>query len=151
MYRRGAGTDLKVFCNPGAKFNEVVRLARPRRRVVTVIIAGGNDVDMQRSSKEIVDSMKIEEIKAEATRRNGFVVWVELFPRFDQGEAFNRKVREVSKRMGKKFIRRRTAGRNVAILRSKHLGRENFGNDGIHLNDTGKSRLADKLYWLNDQ
>lgn len=63
-----------------------------------------------------------------------------------RGDEFNRKVREVSKRMG-----RRTARRNVVVLRSKHLGRENFGNDGIHLNDTGKSRLADKLYWLYEQ
>lgn len=85
LYRRGAGTDLKVFCNPGAKFNDVVRNVRPRRRVVTVIIAGGNDVDMIRSAKEIVDSMNIEGIKEEATRRNGYVIWVELFQRFDQG------------------------------------------------------------------
>lgn len=116
MYRRGAGTDLRVFCNPGAKFNEAVRHVRPRRRVVTVIIAGGDDVNMERSAKEIVDPIKIEEIKAEATTRNGYVIWVELFPRFDQGVDFNRKVREVSKRMGKKFIRRRTAETQIFLL-----------------------------------
>lgn len=151
LYNRGAGTDLKVFCNPGAKFNEAIRNARPRWNVVTVIIAGGNDVDMSRTAKEIVDGMNIEVIKEQATRRNGFVVWVELFKRYGQGEAFNRKVREVSKRMAKKFIRRRTSRRNVAVLRSKHLGRENFTGDGIHLNETGKARLADKLFWLYDQ
>lgn len=74
--------------------------------------------------------MKIEELKAQATRRKGFIIWVELFPRFDQSEEFNRKVRDVSKKMSKKFIRRRTTHRNVAVLRSRHLGRENFTNDG---------------------
>lgn len=148
MYNRGAGPDLKVFCNPSAKFNEVTCNARPRRSVVTVVIAGGNDVDMQRSAKDIVDAMNIEELKAQATRRKGFVIWVELFPRFDQGEEFKL---EVSRWMSKKLIRRRTTQRNVAVLRSRHLGRENFTSDGIHLNETGKSRLADKLYWIYDQ
>lgn len=54
-----------------------------------MVIAGSNDVDMGRNSKEIVDGMHLEELKAQANRRGGFIVWVELFPRYDKGQAFN--------------------------------------------------------------
>lgn len=85
----GSRPGFKGLLYPSAKFNDVVRNARPRRDVVTVVIAGSNDVDMGRNSKEIVDGMHLEELKAQANRRGGFIVWVELFPRYDKGQAFN--------------------------------------------------------------
>lgn len=68
---RGTGTDCRVICCPGARFNEVVKDVRPRREAVVVIIAGGNDVRMDPTPKQIVDGMEIERIKALAAARRG--------------------------------------------------------------------------------
>lgn len=53
--------------------------------------------------------------------------------------------------MSKKFIRQQVSQRNVAIIKTRHLTRDLFAGDGIHLNERSKARLADKLYWLYKQ